>query len=40
VLRAAGVDPALRGEALGIADFARIADAAGRAPDPDTIGRS
>ena len=33
-LRAAGVDPALRGEALGIADFARIAaareDAAGR----------
>jgi 16S rRNA (adenine1518-N6/adenine1519-N6)-dimethyltransferase len=33
-LRAAGVDPALRGEALGIADFARIAaageDVAGR----------
>ena len=28
VLRAAGVDPALRGEALGIADFARIAAAA------------
>ncbi len=28
-LRAAGVDPALRGEALGIADFVRIADAGG-----------
>jgi 16S rRNA (adenine1518-N6/adenine1519-N6)-dimethyltransferase len=28
VLRRAGVDPALRGEALGIADFARIATAA------------
>jgi 16S rRNA (adenine1518-N6/adenine1519-N6)-dimethyltransferase len=27
-LRAAGVNPALRGEALGIADFARIAAAA------------
>jgi 16S rRNA (adenine1518-N6/adenine1519-N6)-dimethyltransferase len=27
-LRAAGVDPALRGEALGVADFARIAAAA------------
>ena len=27
VLRAAGVDPALRGEALGVADFARIAAA-------------
>jgi len=40
VLRAAGVDPALRGEALGIADFARIAAAAERSPDPDTIGRS
>ncbi len=40
VLRAAGVDPALRGEALGIAHFARIAAAAGRAPDPDTISRS
>jgi 16S rRNA (adenine1518-N6/adenine1519-N6)-dimethyltransferase len=34
VLRAAGVDPALRGEALGVADFARIA--AGRASaEPD-----
>jgi 16S rRNA (adenine1518-N6/adenine1519-N6)-dimethyltransferase len=30
VLRAADVDPALRGEALGIADFARIAAAARR----------
>jgi len=39
VLRAAGVDPALRGEALGIADFARIA-AAGRSAGPDTISRS
>jgi 16S rRNA (adenine1518-N6/adenine1519-N6)-dimethyltransferase len=28
LLRAAGVDPALRGEALGVADFARIARAA------------
>ena len=35
-LRAAGVDPALRGEALGIADFARIAAARGA----DTIIRS
>jgi 16S rRNA (adenine1518-N6/adenine1519-N6)-dimethyltransferase len=40
VLRAAGVDPALRGEALGIADFARIATAAARSAGPDTIGRS
>ncbi|HSR85573.1 MAG TPA: 16S rRNA (adenine(1518)-N(6)/adenine(1519)-N(6))-dimethyltransferase RsmA [Streptosporangiaceae bacterium] len=30
-LRAAGVDPAVRGEALGIADFARIAAASARA---------
>ena len=35
-LRAAGVNPALRGEALGIADFARIAAARGA----DTIIRS
>jgi 16S rRNA (adenine1518-N6/adenine1519-N6)-dimethyltransferase len=28
LLRAAGVDPALRGEALGVADFVRIAQAA------------
>ena len=27
VLRAAGIDPSLRGEALGVSDFARIADA-------------
>lgn len=40
VLRAAGVDPALRGEALGIADFARIAAAAARSLGPDTISRS
>jgi 16S rRNA (adenine1518-N6/adenine1519-N6)-dimethyltransferase len=38
-LRAAGVDPGLRGEALGVADFARIAVAA-RSPSADTIGRS
>jgi len=40
VLRTAGVDPALRGEALGIADFARIAAAAARSAGPDTISRS
>ena len=40
VLRAADVDPALRGEALGIADFARIAAAAARSAGPDTISRS
>jgi 16S rRNA (adenine1518-N6/adenine1519-N6)-dimethyltransferase len=40
VLREAGVDPALRGEALGIADFARIAAAAARSAGPDTISRS
>jgi 16S rRNA (adenine1518-N6/adenine1519-N6)-dimethyltransferase len=40
VLKAAGVDPALRGEALGIADFARIAAAAARPAGPDTISRS
>ena len=40
VLRAADVDPALRGEALGIADFARIAAAAERSAGPDTISRS
>jgi 16S rRNA (adenine1518-N6/adenine1519-N6)-dimethyltransferase len=39
VLRAAGVDPALRGEALSVTDFARIA-AAARAAGPDTISRS
>jgi 16S rRNA (adenine1518-N6/adenine1519-N6)-dimethyltransferase len=31
LLRAAGVDPALRGEALGVADYIRIAQAAGAA---------
>jgi 16S rRNA (adenine1518-N6/adenine1519-N6)-dimethyltransferase len=40
VLREAGVDPSLRGEALGIADFARIAAAAARSAGPDTISRS
>jgi 16S rRNA (adenine1518-N6/adenine1519-N6)-dimethyltransferase len=40
VLKAAGVDPALRGEALGVADFARIAAAAARSAGPDTISRS
>jgi len=37
VLRAAGVDPSLRGEALAVADFARIAAASKRGADPDTI---
>ena len=42
VLRRAGVDPALRGEALGIADYARIAAAAFPVPGPapDTISKS
>ena len=42
VLRRAGVDPALRGEALGIADYARIAAAAFpvAGPAPDTISKS
>ncbi len=40
VLRSAGVDPALRGEALGIAEFARIAAAAAGSPGPDTISKS
>ena len=31
VLREAGVDPSLRGEALGVAQYIRIADAAGQA---------
>ena len=37
VLRAAGVDPSLRGEALAVSDFARIAAASKRSADPDTI---
>ena len=42
VLRRAGVDPSLRGEALGIADYARIAAAAFPVPGPapDTISKS
>jgi 16S rRNA (adenine1518-N6/adenine1519-N6)-dimethyltransferase len=28
ILRAAGIDPTARGEALGVAEFARIAEAA------------
>jgi len=32
VLRRAGIDPALRGESLGVAEFARIAEAARPAP--------
>jgi 16S rRNA (adenine1518-N6/adenine1519-N6)-dimethyltransferase len=42
LLRAAGIDPALRGEALSIADFARIAAARAAAPPdrPDSIGTS
>lgn len=42
-LRQAGVDPALRGEALGVADFARIAMAGGHRDTtghPDTISTS
>jgi len=37
LLRAAGVDPSLRGEALAVSDFARIAAASKRSADPDTI---
>ena len=37
VLRAAGVDPSLRGEALAVSDFARIAAASKRSAGPDTI---
>lgn len=33
-LRRAGVDPAVRGEQLGVAEFARIADALASAPGP------
>ncbi len=41
VLRAAGIDPALRGEALGIAEFARVAAArAAERGRPDSIGTS
>ncbi len=42
VLQAAGIDPALRGEALSVADFARIAAARGAAMPgrPDSIGTS
>jgi 16S rRNA (adenine1518-N6/adenine1519-N6)-dimethyltransferase len=40
VLRAAGVDPSLRGEALAVTDFARIAAASKLAGDPDTINTS
>ena len=36
ILRSAGVDPALRGEALGIAEFARIAAAQRTSADRDT----
>jgi 16S rRNA (adenine1518-N6/adenine1519-N6)-dimethyltransferase len=39
VLRAAGIDPGARGESLGIAEFARIAEFAGAASD-GTIHRS
>ena len=35
-LRAAGVDPAARGEALGVAEFARIAQSAGSAGQAQT----
>jgi 16S rRNA (adenine1518-N6/adenine1519-N6)-dimethyltransferase len=40
VLRAAGVDPSLRGEALAVTDFARIAAASNGGGDPDTINTS
>ena len=40
VLRAAGVDPSLRGEALAVTDFARIAAASRGGGDPDTINTS
>jgi 16S rRNA (adenine1518-N6/adenine1519-N6)-dimethyltransferase len=41
LLQAAGIDPALRGEALGVADFARVAAArAARPGGPDSIGSS
>ena len=36
LLRAAGVDPAARGEALGVAEFARIAQSAGSAGQAQT----
>jgi 16S rRNA (adenine1518-N6/adenine1519-N6)-dimethyltransferase len=39
LLQAAGIDPGLRGEALGIADFARVAAArAAESSSPDSIG--
>ncbi len=40
ILRAAGVDPSLRGEALAVTDFARIAAASKPGGDPDTINTS
>jgi 16S rRNA (adenine1518-N6/adenine1519-N6)-dimethyltransferase len=40
VVRAAGVDPSLRGEALAVTDFARIAAASKGGDDPDTINTS
>jgi 16S rRNA (adenine1518-N6/adenine1519-N6)-dimethyltransferase len=40
VLRAADVDPSLRGEALAVTDFARIAAASKGGGDPDTINTS
>jgi 16S rRNA (adenine1518-N6/adenine1519-N6)-dimethyltransferase len=35
-LRSAGIDPSLRGEQLDVVDFARIADALGRASDSES----
>ena len=40
ILRVAGVDPSLRGEALAVTDFARIAAASKGGGDPDTINTS
>jgi 16S rRNA (adenine1518-N6/adenine1519-N6)-dimethyltransferase len=40
IVRSADVDPSLRGEALAVTDFARIAAASTRGGDPDTINMS
>lgn len=40
IVRAAGVDPSLRGEALAVTDFAQIAAARTGSGDPDTINTS
>jgi 16S rRNA (adenine1518-N6/adenine1519-N6)-dimethyltransferase len=40
MLRSAGIDPSLRGEALSVTQFAQIAAAVGAGGRPDTIGTS